>query len=77
MVSFDQGEFDACQMVRGGLWRRIAQRDHFERCARLGDLPHRVGIERSNSDAAAGPSYDKMLGLQLPKGLAHRGRGLN
>lgn len=72
IISFNEGELDPCQMGRRQLWSRIAQCDDLERGAHLGDLLHRLDVERSNPHAMTGSSYDKVLGFQLPKGLADR-----
>ena len=72
IVAFDHGDLDPRQEGRGEFRRRIAQRDHLERSAHLGDLLHRFGVERRDPHAAAGDRDDEMLRLQLPEGLAHR-----
>ncbi|VIO69436.1 hypothetical protein CI41S_19300 [Bradyrhizobium ivorense] len=72
VICFIQCYLDLCQMGRRQLWRGVSQRDQFERRAHLGDLLHRVCIERCNPDATAGQTDDEVFSFELPKRLAHR-----
>ena len=71
VVAFNERQFDSRQMGRCQPRRGVAQRDHFERGAHLGDLFHRIGIERGNPYAAARHADHEVPGFQLPKGLPH------
>jgi len=71
VIALDQGQLDPRQMRRRQPRRGISQRDHFQRGAHLGNLLHRIGIERRDPHATARHADDEVLGFQLPKGLAH------